>query len=237
MDARDPRSQDIPGTSTSPSEAVVPTDRQHAAKGIPESAVPIDWGVFQRGMVPTEMRVLHSSYGGTLFLANVALALDLYPDFTRPGDRGLPMEFWAFILGLATRLLGEAPVDPLWTALRGIAGEEGDQAPPEPDAWRIPPEWRDPGEPRQAWDAWWAAAVPYIRYRLARALDLPDGRNPADILLRQPARVALSATSIYAVFALERHPIEIRLAGLDRDPGWIPAAGRAITFGFDLTTA
>ena len=27
-------------------------------------------------------------------------------------------------------------------------------------------------------------------------------------------------------------PIELRLAGLDRDPGWVPAAGRYIAFHF-----
>ena len=28
-------------------------------------------------------------------------------------------------------------------------------------------------------------------------------------------------------------PIAIRLAGLDRDPGWIPAAGRSVAFHFE----
>jgi hypothetical protein len=27
-------------------------------------------------------------------------------------------------------------------------------------------------------------------------------------------------------------PLQIRFAGLDRDPGWVPAAGRFITFHF-----
>jgi hypothetical protein len=27
-------------------------------------------------------------------------------------------------------------------------------------------------------------------------------------------------------------PIELRIAGLDRDPGWIPSAGRSISFHF-----
>jgi hypothetical protein len=33
-------------------------------------------------------------------------------------------------------------------------------------------------------------------------------------------------------FALAELPIEIRIAGLDRDPGWVPAAGRFIAFHF-----
>jgi len=32
--------------------------------------------------------------------------------------------------------------------------------------------------------------------------------------------------------SLTELPLEIRLAGLDRDPGWIPAAGRFLAFHF-----
>jgi len=34
-------------------------------------------------------------------------------------------------------------------------------------------------------------------------------------------------------FSLAGHPLEIRLAGLDRDPGWVPAAGRTIAFHYE----
>jgi len=33
-------------------------------------------------------------------------------------------------------------------------------------------------------------------------------------------------------FELSEHPLEIRLAGLDRDPGWVPAAGRFVRFHY-----
>jgi len=35
------------------------------------------------------------------------------------------------------------------------------------------------------------------------------------------------------IFALADLPIEVRLGGLDRNPGWVPAAGRVITFHYD----
>ena len=34
-------------------------------------------------------------------------------------------------------------------------------------------------------------------------------------------------------YSLQTYPTEIRLAGLDRDPGWIPAAGRYVAYHFD----
>jgi hypothetical protein len=33
-------------------------------------------------------------------------------------------------------------------------------------------------------------------------------------------------------FPLAGHPLPLRIAGLDRDPGWLPAAGLAIRFHF-----
>jgi hypothetical protein len=69
-----------------------------------------------------------------------------------------------------------------------------------------------------------------IRHRLALAIDAPD---PAALVVRRYGRIALSPTHLDVTFSLAAHPIEIRLAGLDRDPGWIPAAGRHVAFHFD----
>jgi hypothetical protein len=78
----------------------------------------------------------------------------------------------------------------------------------------------------QRWVGWMAA---YFRARLVRAL----GREDAVALLcRRPARIALTLTHIDVTFALDHHPIELRMAGLDRDLGWIPAAGRYVVFHF-----
>jgi hypothetical protein len=79
----------------------------------------------------------------------------------------------------------------------------------------------------QRWVGWMAG---YFRARLVRAL----GREDAVALLCQrPARVALTLTHVDVTFALDHHPIELRMAGLDRDLGWIPAAGRYVAFHFE----
>jgi len=43
----------------------------------------------------------------------------------------------------------------------------------------------------------------------------------------------VTATHVDIFFALDELPIEIRLAGLDRNPGWVPAAGRFIALHYD----
>jgi hypothetical protein len=77
---------------------------------------------------------------------------------------------------------------------------------------------------------WLSWIVPYVRARLVRALGRSDA---AEFLIRIPARIALTTTHIHVHYSLDSHPIEIRLAGLDRDPGWIPAAGRYVSFFFE----
>ena len=78
----------------------------------------------------------------------------------------------------------------------------------------------------QRWVGWMAG---YFRARLVRAL----GREDAVALVcRRPASVALTLTHVDVTFALDHHPIELRIAGLDRDLGWIPAAGRYVAFHF-----
>jgi hypothetical protein len=69
----------------------------------------------------------------------------------------------------------------------------------------------------------------YARPRLALAL----GADDPDLLLRRPARVLVTPSHVDVVLVLAQHPLEIRLAGLDRDPGWIPAAGRFLAFHFE----
>jgi len=105
-------------------------------------------------------------------------------------------------------------------------------------------------------ERWLGWLMPYLRARLARALGLPvgaalrgrprspdphsgaatEGRpymNNLSPLLEHHARVVVTATHLDVFFSLDEHPIEIRLAGLDRDPGWVPAAGRYITFHYE----
>jgi hypothetical protein len=83
-----------------------------------------------------------------------------------------------------------------------------------------------PADRLQRWVGWMAS---YFRARLLRALGHDDA---VSLLCGRPARVVLTLTHVDVTFSLDHHPIEIRMSGLDRDPGWIPAAGRYVSFHF-----
>jgi hypothetical protein len=81
-------------------------------------------------------------------------------------------------------------------------------------------------------ERWLRWLMPYIRLRLQRALGLSNANDVAGILCEHHARIFLTATHLDIFFSLAKLPIEVRLSGLDRDPGWVPAAGRFIAFHF-----
>ncbi len=87
---------------------------------------------------------------------------------------------------------------------------------------------REPGLDR--WTRWIAD---YLRVRLSRALGIGPTDELKTMLFARAARVEVTPARLDVFFSLAELPIEIRLAGLDRDPGWVPAAGRAIAFHFD----
>ena len=74
--------------------------------------------------------------------------------------------------------------------------------------------------------------MPYLRLRLQRALGVDEG-DVAHVLCEQHAHILITTARLDLHLSLTDLPIEIRLAGLDRDPGWVPAAGRYIAFQFD----
>jgi len=82
-------------------------------------------------------------------------------------------------------------------------------------------------------ERWMAWLLPYVRRRLAAAMPGLTPRDAGRSLCRQPARVFVTPAHLHVAFSLEALPIEVRLSGLDRDPGWIPAAGRHVTFAFE----
>lgn len=65
------------------------------------------------------------------------------------------------------------------------------------------------------------------------ALGSESDDDVARTLCRCYARVRATDTQVDVFFGLQDLPLEIRFAGLDRDPGWVPAAGRFIAFHFD----
>jgi hypothetical protein len=85
----------------------------------------------------------------------------------------------------------------------------------------------------------WAAAVaPVVRRRLLLALGFDPrepGRAPGDSIadrLSLRARLYVTSSHIDVVMDIDRADLAVRRAGLDRDPGWLPAYGRVIYFHF-----
>ena len=81
----------------------------------------------------------------------------------------------------------------------------------------------------QCWLHW---LMPYVYARLQRALGLAETEDASPKLCKHDASIAMTTTNIRITLSLAELPIEIRIAGLDRDPGWVPAAGRFIAFHF-----
>ncbi|HEV2880964.1 MAG TPA: hypothetical protein VGX24_06775 [Pyrinomonadaceae bacterium] len=73
----------------------------------------------------------------------------------------------------------------------------------------------------------------YARARLRLALGTNDARRAARLLCERRARVFVTATHVDIVMSLAELPFAVRVSGLDRDPGWIPAAGRVVAFHFE----
>jgi hypothetical protein len=228
------------------------------------------------------MASFQTGFGGVFFLVNLLLALGLYPDFTRPRDRGLdPSPFW-LLDRLAQRMFGPAyrrdplhrwletvglpgslpsrwEVDPQWLRrlprgghafrrsrtrsilwdLRGFALVDGPSAGPRARTGWLK-RYREfgalvpcPSHPRRTLprhrDARWIACLAeFLAVRIALA-----GEGLGVDSLRLLARVRPDEERLEIVFALADLPVELRLAGLDRDPGWLPAEGRALHFRFE----
>ena len=72
----------------------------------------------------------------------------------------------------------------------------------------------------------------YLRQRLLQALNVRTAAALNRMLFERRARVSVSATHLEITFALADLSFEVRFAGIDRDPGWIPAAGKYVYFHY-----
>ncbi len=78
---------------------------------------------------------------------------------------------------------------------------------------------------------WLEWVWPYVRIRLSQAL---GGRQDvAQAVLLYPARLYVTSSHIDLVMSLDDISLPVRLAGLDRDPGWLPTWGRVVKFHFE----
>jgi hypothetical protein len=163
---------------------------------------------FRKSVQAIEDAYAESEFAGVLYLVNLALALELYGDFTQPTRPGLEIPLGDFLAVVGERVCGTAlRDDPLWDVLAKIAGRKPD----------------DPPDASAVTDQLLAT----LEARAGACFALTDGSALAFLCLHS-GRLALSATRLDVVFPLATHPLAIRMSGLDRNPGWVPAAGRVI---------
>jgi hypothetical protein len=178
-----------------------------------------------------------TAHGGAFYLLGVLDHLDLPASAAGPGQPGDVLTRWG-VLALALRAWpGAVPDDPLLAALDGLAWPDGvDPADPHPDhPWTFRPPAgshrrdrstvvrREEGEPGAR--RWGAQVAGLLADTLA---DLGVGPEVVHV----PARVVIGSYSVRASFALDDIDIDVRRAGLDRDPGWVPALGRVVELRF-----
>ncbi|MGV9386420.1 hypothetical protein ACWDRB_62195 [Nonomuraea sp. NPDC003707] len=182
--------------------------------------------------------------GGLFYLLNVGLYLSLYGDFTQPARPGIALDPWDFITLLGRELLDSPalqspadsavespgssalesstaiPGDSVWGLLARLAGRSGGE--------ELGRGFTPPGGLRR----WIAELAALVRARVGLAL----GWGPAEVaalLLVHRATVFATSARVDVALSLAELPIEVRMSGLDRDPGWLPAAGRTVAFHFD----
>lgn len=170
---------------------------------------------------PLDAITIETNLGGLFYLINLAIFLNIYSDFTSPVEhRTTDLSIWDFIALVGAEINGEVDEDdPVWQTLHDLQETYPDHP-------------IHPAHPVQT-PAWLVDLLPYLHTRLRQALGIDTHTNLAHILLHHYARVVITATHIDVFFSLAEHPIEIRLSGLDRNPGWVPAAGRFIAFHYD----
>jgi hypothetical protein len=71
-----------------------------------------------------------------------------------------------------------------------------------------------------------------MRERLTAALGIEPDQVGA-LVVERHGRIRVTASRIEVTFELASLPIAIRLSGLDRNPGFVPAAGLSIAFVYD----
>lgn len=157
--------------------------------------------------------MITTQLGGVLYLLNLAQRMGLYGDFTTPLTTGIRLNIWDFVARTARRLLRQRqPADPIWhllATLRGTTILDQDQS-----------------------SRMVTLLLPFVRRRLLSLLQIEDQHQLGAVVCEHQAQVFCTATHLDVVLNLNDLPLAIRMAGLDRDPGWIPAAGRFVRFHF-----
>lgn len=85
-----------------------------------------------------------------------------------------------------------------------------------------------------ALQSWLARVLPFIRLRLRKGIRHRGGEaGLAAALLCHPGRFYVTGSHVDLVLRLEQASLDLRIVGLDRNPGWLPEFGRVVLFHFD----
>jgi len=170
-------------------------------------------------LTPLNDITIETELGGLFYLINLALFMEIYSDFTSPVESFHDdLSIWDFVMIVGREINQDRDLeDPIWTGLQDLRDVHDN--PENPEILSKP--------------EWLTDLLPHLRARLILALGIDSEDSLADILLHHHARVAITPTHLDIYFSLADHPIELRLSGLDRNPGWVPAAGRFIAFHYD----
>ena len=96
--------------------------------------------------------------------------------------------------------------------------------------WDIFTEQTQPSCPGILLEQWYQKTSRQVLSYLNDRLD-----EPTEIVsyLRESATLYFTNTHVDIVFSLEQIRMDLRIAGLDQDPGWVPELGRAIAFHYE----
>jgi len=87
---------------------------------------------------------------------------------------------------------------------------------------------------KTALDRWLQFLLPYLRWRLGTALKLEnaDGATISRQLFFRRGELFVTRAHIDLVMSLNDATLNVRVAGLDCNPGWVPALCRVVTFHY-----
>jgi hypothetical protein len=160
---------------------------------------------------------VETQYGGIFYLLNAWTAMEIYADFTAPRGRNLAVSPWDLLALVGRAWFPKSFVaDPIWTLLADLAVRDPED---------------EPGRDVDLPDGWFAAHLESLTARLESALGCEQEDVPT-LVCRHRATIAITASALHVHLSLSDLPLDVRIAGLDRDPGWIPAAGRSVYFDF-----
>lgn len=199
---------------------------------------------------------VRTSLAGVLFLINALQRLELFDRLDDHFGVTASLGGWAWLEIVARGLLGDgrqdAALDPIWEVLAALDGRpegaaiagtfRGPRSYRLPEGWPAPdrveaasgPPWPPLGmEPQGDLRLFLGTLIPYLRWRLLGALGFDDDVLLVSRLLYRRGRLTCSSTHVDVFMGMDQIDIAVRLAGLDVNPGWVPALGRVVTFYFE----